>query len=319
VAIGLALVMSVGLTRKLRTLTEAAGHIAQGDFSQTPQIDGRDEVGVLGKTISFMANEIQKLLQTTAEKARMESELKTARTVQESLFPSPPQFTKNKIDIAGHYMTSSECGGDWWHYFESGDDIVIVIGDATGHGVPPALVTSGARGVFSLIEQSPQMGLLDMAKYWDRAIHSTSGKKVFMTGALLRINTKTGKGRFVNASHEAPIIVKKDGDKFFCESFDPSSAGSTFGEENGQWAEDEISLQPGEHIFLFTDGLWALENDEGKTLSENRFQKSLARNVTSADTSTNLLEKIGKMTDEHRKDRHIPDDVTMVVIHFKES
>ena len=62
-----------------------------------------------------MTVEIKRLLKETAEKARMESELLTAHTVQETLFP-PSHFKNDILEIMGFYQPASECGGDWWFY-----------------------------------------------------------------------------------------------------------------------------------------------------------------------------------------------------------
>ncbi len=104
------------------------------------------------KNFNIMAAEVSRLLDQTAEKARMESELQTAKTVQETLFPE----TRAKIGplaIAGYYEPASECGGDWWHYCQIGNKIFLWIGDATGHGAPAALITSAAKSASTIIER----------------------------------------------------------------------------------------------------------------------------------------------------------------------
>ncbi|MCB0394546.1 MAG: HAMP domain-containing protein, partial [Bdellovibrionales bacterium] len=173
----LALGLSLGLTRKLDTLTSSASHIGQGKFSTPPRMNSNDEVGVLGRAFARMSEEIQKLLAETKEKTRMEEELKTASLVQESLFPNPSTFETNGFGVTGLYSTSTECGGDWWHYFENQKTLYVMIGDATGHGTPAALVTAAARSIFSRLERQNHPSLLEMAKDWDLAVASCSGKE----------------------------------------------------------------------------------------------------------------------------------------------
>src|SRR5262249_50797605 len=151
-ALILALLLSYTLTKNINVLTWFAKRVGQGDFSAKPDIRSRDEVGVLGRTFSQMIDEVQKLLKETAEKARMEDELKTAGVIQESLFPAKKESEEGSIKLAGFYTTSSECGGDWWNYFLSNNEFHAIIADATGHGTPAALITAAARSIYTHIQ-----------------------------------------------------------------------------------------------------------------------------------------------------------------------
>src|SRR5205823_2940179 len=114
------------------------------------------EVGGLAESFNYMAAEVSRLMSETAEKARMQSELATVKTVQETLFPaSQSQF--GPIRIKGHFEPASECGGDWWNYSRVEDKIFLWIGDATGHGAPAALITGAACSAAAVIEGLPDM------------------------------------------------------------------------------------------------------------------------------------------------------------------
>jgi sigma-B regulation protein RsbU (phosphoserine phosphatase) len=112
------------LTSTLRDLFEATRKIAQGDFNVKVTLRSKDEVGGLAASFNWMAAEVARLMSETAEKARMEGELSTVRTVQETLFP-PAQSQFGPIRIAGHFEPASECGGDWWNYSRIGNKIFL--------------------------------------------------------------------------------------------------------------------------------------------------------------------------------------------------
>lgn len=114
----------------------------------------------------------------TAEKARMESELQTAKTVQETLFPAF-QNTFENLQIAGHYEPASECGGDWWYYYKTNNKIILCIGDATGHGAPAALITSAARSAASVTENL-NLEAHQIMHYLNKAIYDVSRGRVMM-------------------------------------------------------------------------------------------------------------------------------------------
>ena len=128
------------LTSNLRKLTDATKRISEGIFDINIKIKSKDEMGQLAQNFNVMASEIQRLLEETAEKSRMENELKTAKLVQNTLFPEG-DFKNDDLEIVGHYEPASECGGDWWYHSHNNGKSYLWIGDATGHGAPAALVT----------------------------------------------------------------------------------------------------------------------------------------------------------------------------------
>lgn len=306
----MALLISRGLTAKLHDLTRTAGAIGKGDFSQKPQVTSSNEIGLLQSAFARMIDEIQSLIIATKEKARMEEELKTAQLVQERMFPKDSVYEAGTIRIAGLYDTSTECGGDWWYYFRNGDDLFVVVADATGHGAPAALNTAASRSLFTILEQTPNLSLKELASSWDRAIASTSGQKVFMTALMVKINVFTGKGMILNASHEAPMLIDP------VEGVDHLAVekNGTLGEIVAQWDETLFELRPNQKLFLFTDGLWAVKNEMNKTLSEARFIKTLKTISQDEKGSKSFLSAVDEVVQDHRKDRDYPDDITLVCV-----
>ena len=313
----IALALSTRLTRKLQELTIVAGEIGQGNFSHQLSVTSDDEVGVLGQAFRRMSDEIQKLLVLTKEKARMDAELKTARLVQNNLFPKPSWTEKNELSVAGVYRTSTECGGDWWYYFERGDELFIIIADATGHGTPAALMTSAARSLFSKIERDDS-SLIGIATDWDRAVAASSGQRVFMTALLFRINSKTGSGFYLNAAHEAPIIVKNNDGQLTSEPLELAS-GTFLGDSKQSWTEVPFKLDPGDRMLLFTDGVWDIANNEGKKFSSVRLMKALCRLASETEDAKAFVEKIDTLIHDHSQGRDYPDDVTLVAVCRKPS
>jgi phosphoserine phosphatase RsbU/P len=146
------------LTSSLRELFEATTKVAKGDFTVRVVARSNDEVGGLVESFNWMAGEVARLLENTAEKVRMEGELATVRTVQETLFP-PANTRFGPLCIKGHFEPASECGGDWWSYSRIGNKIFIYIGDATGHGAPAALITSAAAVMETMADITPAVRL----------------------------------------------------------------------------------------------------------------------------------------------------------------
>ncbi|MEK6626956.1 MAG: HAMP domain-containing protein, partial [Bdellovibrionota bacterium] len=146
--IGLILLGMVVAVLGARTVSEpvaklfaGTSKISQGDFSVKLEVDSKDEIGILSDSFNYMAGKIVFYMQEIKEKTRMENELAVAQIVQQSFFPKADKAPAG-IKISGHHESASECGGDWWTVMEWGDKVALCVGDATGHGVPPALVTA---------------------------------------------------------------------------------------------------------------------------------------------------------------------------------
>ena len=120
---------------------ERVKKLSDGDFKSEVSINSGDELENLGASFNFMTSKIDSFMSEMVEKGRMESELATAQAVQSSLFPDA-HIKNEKTEIAGHYESASECGGDWWGCKFVDDKLYFFVGDATGHGVPAALLTA---------------------------------------------------------------------------------------------------------------------------------------------------------------------------------
>ncbi|MCB0370054.1 MAG: SpoIIE family protein phosphatase, partial [Bdellovibrionales bacterium] len=203
----ISLFASSTITTAITKLFQATQKVSEGDFNIKVDVKSSDEVGVLADNFNRMAEEVSRLLDQTAEKARMENELQTAKTVQETLFPESQKSIAN-LDISGFYEPASECGGDWWHYSEIGNKVFFWIGDATGHGAPSALITSAAKSAAVIIE-SLDVGPGKAMEYLNKCIYEVSKGRLMMTFFIGCFDRITGLFTYANASHETPFLMKK--------------------------------------------------------------------------------------------------------------
>jgi len=301
---------SGALTRNLSILTAASVEVGSGNLDYHIEINSRDEVGVLAKTFQKMIQQIKKLLRETEEKVRMEQELFTASWVQESLFPVLRRFEVGTLRFAGDHMSSSECSGDWWHYFQRGDDLFVIIGDATGHGTSAALVTAASRAVFSHLETT-SCSLEEMAESWNRAIIKGSSQKLFMTAQLLQVNSQSGFYKIINLSHELPIRLNNERN---AEVENLSVLAPLGRSSNISLKVDEGILMPGHSLILYTDGLYAVEGRDGRKMSERVFFKKISKMNISEMNAENILGGLFSIIKEFRSGESLQDDVAILVV-----
>lgn len=306
------------LTQSLQNLFEATKRVSQGDFSLKVDVASQDEVGDLANSFNRMSEEVSRLLQETSLKARMEVELKTAQTVQEAFFPQN-RLHIGPLEISGYYEPASECGGDWWFYREGQDTVTVFIGDVTGHGVAAALMTSVVHAVchvaYEYGEPSPSQHL----KLINEAIFHSARGKLMMTFFVGQLDLRTGLLKYSLASHEPPVLIKASELKadrknlaFLFENNNPR-----LGENAKQnFTESEVQLQPGDRLFLYTDGLYDVHSPEGKELGDRQMMRLLAAALNDHESASNALDVILKHVQEWRAGTELKDDVTAVCMRY---
>lgn len=309
------------LTSSLRELFEATTKIAQGDFTVRVVARSNDEVGGLAESFNWMAGEVARLLENTAEKVRMEGELATVRTVQETLFP-PANTRFGPLTIKGHFEPASECGGDWWSYSRIGNKIFIYIGDATGHGAPAALITSAATSAAAVMETMPDITPGRALTILNRAIHQTSKGSIMMTFFVASIDLDSNTFTYASASHDPPYLLRRTGEKLGRKDLVPLNEvnGPRLGDRKDfVYEETSLDFTPGDQMFFYTDGILDIEDAEGKKWGERVFLKTLLDSANSGENVDLKVNAIRDIINKFRGGTALIDDVTMVMCEYEKA
>ncbi len=305
------------LTHRLKKLTQSAKSIADGNFDQKIQDSGHDEISTLTSGFNQMSTEISRLLHETANKARMESELKTAQIVQQTLFPKS-EYDSAFIQIRGFYNSASECGGDWWHYFEDENKVWIWIADATGHGAPAALLTSAAKSAVSIIENL-NLPLKESFEHLNFAICNVSKENMMMTSFVGLIDKKTLEFSYINASHEPSILIKKsteiskDSLIFLNENSNPRLGQS----KDSKFTSSTLKLNHGDRIVFYTDGVMDIRNGDAKVYGERSFMKGIVNSYNKSTTLAGFYSDYETSLVNFRSNTELIDDVTFCFFEIK--
>lgn len=315
VTVILSLFASSGLTQALTQLFNATQKVAEGNFNIRVDVKSNDEVGSLAENFNTMAAEVARLLEQTAEKARMESELQTAKTVQETLFPET-RARIGPLSIAGYYEPASECGGDWWHYCQIGNKIFLWIGDATGHGAPAALITSAAKSASTIIERlniTPAKAL----ELLNRSIYDVSKGRIMMTFFLASFDLETGEMVYCNASHEAPYFMKKGEGALKKKDLIPLNEVNNprLGQARDTvYEQTSVQLDAGDLVFFYTDGIPDIQNPGQTAWGEREFVKALIAAHKDFPAVSESMERFTASFQAHRQGAPLIDDVTFFVV-----
>lgn len=274
------------------------GHYSKGDL---------EFLYSLGN-LAIISIENARLFQETLEKQRLEDELKIAREIQQGLLPQKlPQIPG--YDLAAVNVSSKQVGGDYYDVLPRSDtEYVIAIGDVSGKGTPAALlmanVQAAMRALAPLHHDLPET----TARINDITFENTGGDK-FITFFWGIVDTKSRQFRFVNAGHNLPFLIRKDGSVIRL-----SEGGLILGimKTVQPYKEGLVMLESGDTLFLFTDGVSEAMNAAGEDFTEERLEK-LVRSLSDR-SARDMIQDVRSAVENFCKGTPQSDDITMLVL-----
>lgn len=313
------IISSKYIINPITELVLATSKVAHGDFNINIEKKSNDEVGVLANSFNNMSNEIQNLLSHKIEKVKMENEINIAATVQKTLFPEK-LINEDKFDISSFYVPASACGGDLWNYFYLNNKLYIMISDATGHGLPSALITVSAKSVFSLIKQMlindkiNNISSKELLKLANSVIYETSNGSINMTMFIGIIDLESMKMEYTNAGHNPPWLIKKD--KFISLSGDGHRLGEKENIDMNLFETKNIEINHNDHVFLYTDGIieGSYFKNKAELFGKKRLKEILLANINNKPLF-NIIKNFIAFTN---KKNEYEDDITLVLVKIKD-
>ncbi len=318
-AVLVSLLFSDKLSEGIQQLSRAMEAFGKDNTITPLPAPSNDEVGVMTRQFQSMRVQIKSLIESQKEKVKIETEMNLAGELQKRFFPNS-LFKVKGCEFAGFFEPAASAGGDWWFYFVKGNELVLTIGDVTGHGLNSAMITAVSRSAFSLIEEffvSPSESL----RLLNRAIYDAAKGELCMTCIVSALNLETGVMRYAAASHEAPIVIPpQEVVKLKDFQFLNRVNGPRLGEkENAKYDDAQFQLQNNESLLFYTDGLTDLPSASGKVLSENQLLRSLGKEHSQNLSAEQLLEKVKSIAFNHRLTTDLADDLSFFFIKWSKS
>lgn len=306
------------LTSPLEEFSQAAREIATGRFDiQIPQVRSHDEIRHLHDSLIYMQNSlsnyVNELRETTASKEHIESELSIAREIQMGMIPKifPPYPDRNDVDLHAILQPAKEVGGDLYDFYMDGNHLYFLIGDVSGKGVPASLFMAITRSLFRTLSQhvlSPAKIVTDM----NSSISDTNESNMFVTLIVGILDLETGKLKLSNAGHNPPILIQPDGHVSFLEFNTQIFAGVI---EDFTYVDEEITLEKGSKLFLYTDGVTEAENTDKELYGEEKLMATLSDNASSNVRAT--VDVVVDSIVNHVKEAEASDDLTILLIQYQ--
>ncbi len=310
--------IACAIIKPLRLLAAATDEIASGNFDvELPTVCSKDEVGVLTHDFQVMKTSlkeyIKNLTETTAAKERIQSELRMATEIQAGLLPRlfPAFPDRPEFDIFASMDPAKEVGGDFYDFFFIDDiNLCFLIADVSDKGVPAALYMMVAKTL--LKSEGQRLGEPDqILSCVNNILASDNDSTMFATVFCAIINTETGEVRYANAGHNAPIIMDSQGIRYLT-----LKPGFVLGPmPDIAYKAERLTLQPGDTLFLYTDGVTEAQNMNQELYGEERLLKALQQ-VPKEDV-TEIIHYIRSEVTRHTDGAPQSDDITMVAIKYR--
>ena len=241
------------------------------------------------------------------ERERIEQELRVARLIQQTLLPKSVPGLPG-YDVAAYYRPAREVGGDFYDFLKLEDGrLGLVVGDATGHGVPAALMMANTQSVLRAVAQRGGSEPGRILAEVNEVLRSYIPPSMFVTCFYAILDPKSGTLRYANAGHDLPYLWH-GGD---CEEL--RARGMPLGLMPGMsYEEKEMVLDTGEGVLFYSDGLVEAHNPEGEMFSFPRLRALIAQHGEEERALRDvLMEELHAFTGEEWEQE---DDITLVTL-----
>ncbi|MBR4638110.1 MAG: SpoIIE family protein phosphatase [Bacteroidales bacterium] len=265
-------------------------------------------------TVAFIAHRLVrnllKLNEIQIKEQHIEDELAIASTIQQALLPSSKLNPSiHSIDIKGLQIPAKFVGGDLYDYYVRDNKLLFCVGDVSGKGVPAALLMTISHSLFRTVsarEDHPEQ----IMETLNSSISDNNPDIMFITMFLGVMDLSTGTIRYCNAGHNPPIVIRNGQAELL--STEPSLLLGV--EMNAQYTANELTLLPGDTLFLYTDGLTEAENIRKELFGERRALETAA--ISGTLTASEQMERMQQAVHTFVDGAEQSDDLTMLVIRF---
>ena len=316
--LGVILLVTRSITRPLVQLEHATRKLAEGELeAPLPHLVGDDEVARLAQSFEVMRQQllvqIDILCATSAAKERIESELHIAQSIQMSLIPKtfPPFPEHEEFDLYALLEPAREVGGDFYDFFMADDEhICLIVGDVSGKGVPAALFMAVTR-TFTKILTKNSLDPGDILFKLNNELAQDNESCMFVTIFCAIVHLPSGVCRYASGGHNPPFYLPAQGIVAMLPQVKGAVAGAM---EDIVFEEGTFTFQPGDTLFMYTDGVTEAMNNEQELFGEER--TALALNRLRERSPAELIRELRKVLGVFAEGAEQSDDITMMAFTY---
>jgi predicted ester cyclase len=248
----------------------------------------------------------QRLEQERIERERIEQELLVARRIQQASLPKEVP-TLEGWEISPYYQPAKEVGGDFYDFFElPNGSLGILVGDATSKGVPAALVMASACSMLRAVAQASDYSPGDVLGRVNDSLFTDIPPNMFVTCFYAILEPESASLRYANAGHDLPYLHRSG------EAEELRARGMPLGLMPGMgYEEKEITLEAGESVLFYSDGLVEAHDLKGEMFGFPRLKALIAEHDEERSLVDLLLEELYSFVGEGWGQE---DDITLLTL-----
>ena len=297
------------IINNLKKINDTLGRITEGDLNVTVDVRDNAEFSSLSDDINSTVNTLKKYIEEAA--ARIDKELEYAKQIQLSALPT--NFPdSDDFRIYAEMIAAKEVGGDFYDFYKLSDTTVAFLAaDVSGKGIPAAMFMMTAKTIIKDLAEGG-MAVNDIFTKANEKLCENNESGMFVTAWMGIMDLTTGTVQFANAGHNPPLLKRADG------SFEYLKTRAGFvlaGMEGIRYRAAEITMNPGDRLFLYTDGVTEATNTENKLYGEERLVTFMNQNASVEPTK--LLPALKGNIDEFVGEAPQFDDITMLMFDYR--
>ena len=307
------------ITGPLRAMAAATEAVADGNLdAELPPATSRDEVGKLTESFRSMKvslkDHIRQVAEAAAERERIAGELAIARDIQMNILPAefPPLPPRDRYELRALIEPAKEVGGDFYDFFPiDGNRLCFVVADVSGKGVPAALFMAVSM---TLLKATARRGLPpeEILTRVNDELSRDNRVNMFVTVFCGIMDTGTGEVVFANAGHNHPLLLKKSGEVSFLKTVNGLALGVM---EETLYRRETLLLEPGESLFLYTDGVTEAMNTADELFGDDRLRGELETLAGKGPDS--IAAAVMERVKEFASGAPQSDDITVMAVQYK--
>ncbi len=280
VAIGEAFGLSRTIVKPIATLMRAMKAMQSGNLDARADITTKDELQTLSEAFHTMGQKLKESIKQREEQQRLKKEMELARRIQTAILPKDIQH--DNLQIEATMLTADEVGGDYYDVLHADDGTLwLGIGDVSGHGVTPGLIMMMAQTIHATVaiylhkQPSEIVNIINSILYHN--VKERLAEDHFMTFTALKY---LGKGRFVYAGAHLTMLLYRQATQT-CERIVTDGIFLNFIEDISHITKDfEFTMEAGDTLILYTDGLTEAFNHQNEMLDITGFQEIVMRHAS---------------------------------------
>ncbi len=292
---------------------DSLSRITQGNLDTVVDVKATEEFVSLSTGINKTVDALKQFIEEA--KSRIDAELSYAAEIQRSALPSDfPAFpSRDEFDIYALMDPAKEVGGDFYDfYLINKHTLVITVADVSGKGIPASLFMMRAKTALKSYTDGG-LAVNDVLTNANFNLYEGNDAGMFVTAWIGFLDLETGELNYACAGHNPPCVKRKDGEFEYLKT---KPVGFVLGGIEGvTYKAQSATLNEGDQIYLYTDGVTEATNINNELFGEGRLKESLDRH--SELDAKELCIAVKKDVDDFVGEAPQFDDITMLSLKFK--